>query len=264
MKKKVCLLALLVLLLTACAARMNLMPEGSPDTSALSLYVYDGDTVTCRLLFDTNAEKAILKDFQNAKAAPADLDVTALTPPFYGLEIGGADGRSVYGLWSDGYFLTGSGSAYKFDYDFETLLERYDWDEPDTYQSLTVMPCASHVAKTEDGWNPSFLTPSSSLKQPEGISMELVSLEDGKIRVRFANQSGQEWTYGYYYSLQVLLDGAWYQVPPQEEYGVIDLACILPDGESREETYNLSFFGQLPPGTYRLVAEQLTAEFTVE
>ncbi len=264
MKKKICLLALVALLLTACAARMNLMPNVTPDTSALALYVYDGDTVTRRFLFDSETEKTALKDFQNAKAAPVDLDVTALEPPFYGLEISGADGRSVYGLWSDGYFITNDGSAYKFDYDFEKLLERYDWTAPDTFRSLTVMPCASHVARTEAGWNSGFLTPSSSLEPPEGISMELVSLEDGKTCVRFVNQSGQEWTYGYSFGLQVLLDGVWYQVPPQEEFGVIDLASILPDGESSEETYNLGFFGQLPPGDYRLVAEQLTAEFTIE
>ena len=265
MKKFLCLLLLLALPLTACGATVDLMPDASPETSALALYIYDGETITRQFLFDTAAEKTVLEDFHNAKASPMDLDVTALAPPFYGLEIGGADGFEVHGLWSGGYFIMEDGTAYKFSYDFPALLEAYDWREPDTFSSLSVMPCASHVAKTEAGWNIHFLTPAGDLGEAvRGVSMEIVERSEDSMIIRYTNESGGEWAYGLYYGLQVQLDGQWYEVPAEMSVAVNDIAMVLSDGMSTEETYWLAPYGDLPAGTYRLVAEHMAVEFSVE
>ena len=263
MKKYICLfLILLTLPLAACGAKVDLMPGASPETSALALYVYDGETITRQFLFDTEAEKTVLQDFHNAKASPMDLDVTALEPPFYGLEIGGTDGFEVHGLWSGGYFILDDGTAYKFDYDFPSLLERCDWREPDRFSSLSVMPCASHVAKTEAGWNSKFLTPAGDLGEAvPGVSMEIAERSDDSILVRYTNNSGGEWEYGLYYGLQVQLDGQWYEVPAEEPVAVPDIAMVIPDGMSIEESYRLVPYGDLPAGTYRLAAEHMAVEF---
>jgi hypothetical protein len=47
-----------------------------------------------------------------------------------------------------------------------------------------------------------------------------------------------------------------------ENFGVIDLASMLPAGSTRQETYDLSFYGNVPDGTYRLAAENLTVPLT--
>jgi hypothetical protein len=37
---------------------------------------------------------------------------------------------------------------------------------------------------------------------------------------------------------------------------------MLPVGSTRQETYDLSFYGDVPDGTYRLVAENLPVPLT--
>jgi len=263
--KKAVLILLAVLLLAGCAAKVDLMPHASPETSALGLYVYDGDTIRRGFLFDSTEVSAVLRDFRQAKAEPVEVDVTTLQPPFYGLEMGtgGETVGSVHGLWADGCFLTDRGEAYRLSYDFEALLQKHDWENWDSFSDLQVMPCASLVAKTDSGWNKSFLSEAEPMTAPEGITMELVSRSDDAIVARFSNNSGEEWTYGLSYRVQVCLDGSWYNVPAEQEYAIISIAMMLPDGKTQEESYNLSFYGQLPSGHYRLAAENLSAEFDI-
>ena len=263
MKKLLCVL-LLLLLLTGCGSTVDLMPGASPETSALGLYVYDGTTITRQHLFETEAVRAeVLKDFRNAKAAPAEVDMTALTPPFYGLEIGGEDGFPVYGLWSGGYFFMGDGSVYEFDYDFEALRQQYDFGEPDEFKSLAVMPCASHVAKSQNGWNKAFLNAASPVETPEHVTVELVEQNAEAITVEITNEGTEDWDYGYAYAVQVLLDGAWYDLPAEQEMSFIEILLMIPQGISTTETYALKPYGELPVGIYRVVSNGLTIEFCV-
>lgn len=264
MKRLIAMLAA-VLLLTGCAGRVDLMPDASPETSALALYTCDGQTVTRQFLFETEKIRdGVLKDFRRAKAEPAEVDVTTLQPPYYGLEIGSTEEGSTCGLWADGYFLTGSGAAYRLDYDFERLLADYNWEEPDTFQSLAVMPCASSVARTENSWNRNFLTAAQEPQQPEGITLELLEQGEHSLIVRFTNGTQEEWDYGYAFCLQVNLDGQWYEIPAERELSFIEVAVILPAGVETTETYDFSAYGALLAGTYRLVTESgLWTEFSV-
>ena len=55
-----------------------------------------------------------------------------------------------------------------------------------------------------------------------------------------------------------------YTMPIQaQNVGFHDIARILSAGESAEETYDISIFGALEPGEYRLVVEEISAEFAV-
>ena len=262
--KKLSVVFALLLLLTGCGKTVDLMPGANPESSALALYVYDGRTITRQFLFDTETEKEVLQSFRNVKDEPVEVDVVALEPPFYGLEIGAEDGRMVCGLWSDGYFLMDNGGVYRLEYDFAALQKNRAWEEAEVFSSLTVMPCASRVAKTEAGWNPFFLTPSSRQEAPSGITMELAGQTAEAVTVRFTNRSGVEWGYGYAYRLQVRLDGAWYEIPAEREMAFPEILMLLPDGESAEQTCSLEPYGSLPAGVYRVVMENMTAEFTME
>lgn len=85
-----------------------------------------------------------------------------------------------------------------------------------------------------------------------------------EITVRITNNSGEEFSYGEYFSIQKQIDGQWYTVPVRaDNVGFQDIAHILTNGESASETYNLNIYGTLEPGTYRLVVETLSAEFLV-
>lgn len=278
--KKWLIAAMTLLLLTGCGAvdqpgkivlpekqelvEVDLMPGASPETSALALFSYDGETVTREFLFDTAAVSEVLADFHSAKVRPVPMGTTAMKPPYYGLEIGGEDGFSVCGLWSEGIFLTGSGDSYLFDYDFSAIQRDWSWELPDTFVDPALLPCAEYAARTEIGWRYDFLLPVKEQPTPEGIAVETVSVTDDEIVVRYTNRSGSEWSYGLSTQVQVLHDGMWYGVPMHRNYAFPSIAMVVLDGESREETFSLKPFGSLPAGTYRLVANSLVSEFTVE
>ncbi len=101
-------------------------------------------------------------------------------------------------------------------------------------------------------------------ESPEGLTMTVEDIGTSEITVRIANNSGEEFSYEEYFSLQKQIDGQWYTIPVREDnVGFQDIAHILPDGESVSETYNLDLYGTLEPGIYRLVMKMLSAEFLV-
>ena len=158
----------------------------------------------------------------------------------------------------------GDGSSYRFDYDFEDMLQAYPWSEADTFQNLTVMPCASYMAKTEAGWNRNFLTEAEETAVPEGITMEIAEQTAEEIVARFCNRSGAEWGYGHAFSLQVLLEDTWYSVPAEQEMCFTEELMVLQDGGEQTETYRLTPYGDLPAGIYRIVStEDLWVEFEI-
>lgn len=259
-----CLTALT--LLAGCGGSRNALLDGaSPDTSALTLYVYDGETVTWQYLFDSRAEQALLDQLAEVQATETeDFLPTQATAPIYALEIGGADGLSRVGAWSDGHWITPEGTVYTFDFDFPALLTAYAWEDGEQRSDFSVMPCARAMTCGEAGWNAALLTPSADLQPPDGISMVLTDQEGGTLTVTLENDTDTEWLYGEAFSIQTQLDGTWYNVPTLPgNWGFNSIGLLLPPGERSEKTYDLSLYGTLPAGTYRLVVEGLSAAFTV-
>ncbi len=85
------------------------------------------------------------------------------------------------------------------------------------------------------------------------------------------NKTAREHSYGAFYAVERLRDGAWVTLPrvTKEEATWIALAYILTPGQRRElEPVNWEWlYGKLPPGQYRIVKivdnRNLAAEFTV-
>lgn len=275
MKKIIILTAALALALglCACAGGNELLAAASPETSALMFYsCADGKSVTQLTMYDTDAEREILQRLARVKAAPApEWTAKDVSMPVYGLGIGRNDNEPgwLYAAWSNGCLILADGTAYKFDFDFAALEKDYDWRDSEEDLPIGRLPCSHALALGGEGWISSMLTPSRGLTPPEGISMTLDYLdctEPGKpvVAVTFRNGGGEEWWYGVYFHLEVELDGAWYVVPASAELAFIDIALLLPAGEERQETYDLGPLGELPAGTYRLVAEGMAAEFVIE
>lgn len=264
MKKLFCMAALL-LCLTACSSRVDLMPQASPQTSALCLTVYDGETITRQHLFETDIVRAkALADFQNAKAEPADVDLTTLQPPFYGLEMGGTDSDSVYGLWSDGYFIRGDGTAYTFDYDFEAFRQQYKFEEPEKFSALTLLPCVHYLAKSETGWNTAVLTPSDHIEADPSVTVELIEQTETHLVLEFTNAAEEEWGYGHAFYLETQVDGHWYRIPAEQDVVFTEELMIVMPGATAQERCWIEPYGMLPAGRYRLILQEIAVEFSVE
>jgi hypothetical protein len=74
------------------------------------------------------------------------------------------------------------------------------------------------------------------------------------VMLTIKNLSDEEFYYGAAFEFEKQIDGLWYAYPPEEEIMFIEVLYILEPYASAEETIILyTFYGELEPGTYRVV-----------
>ncbi len=261
-----CIVSLLSLFGCGNAGGNDLWDEASPGTSAMHFYRFDEAGGYGSITFDQTDEGRILSRLSAVDANPvSDWTAEKVTLPVYGIEIGTRDGMGMLAAWSNGYLILRDGSVYEYNFDFSALETDYKWEYSRAPVSLSAMPCGRLLSEGPDGWIADRLSPAVELTPPEEITMILKEQTANKLTAVLANNGSTEWMYGEYFSLQVLLDGVWYNVPVLDDknYGFNDIGIILPAGESTEKTYSLDSYGALPAGTYRLAMYGLSAEFSL-
>ena len=243
----------------------GLMDGASPGTSAMAFYCYDGENVYNSYIYDSKTTRSILDklDAVKAKEAPGwSLDDIIL--PVYGFWMGTTDGLGLFAAWSNNYWIAQDGAVYSFDFDFGKLREEYPWTDESMFASFTLFPNARLLVQDENGWNSMLLTPAEEPVAPDGVAMALDSWDENAVTVNITNNNDAEWMYGEHYTLQTFLDGAWYEIPPVPgHWGFNDVGLIVQGGETQEKTYDLTMYGSLPAGTYRLVAYGLSVENSI-
>ena len=240
----------------------NILAGASPDTSAFQMYYFDGETVAVRTLYDSGAEKEVIKKINGIPLQAAEEDaLSQMEPPFYGFWVSSQDGFDISVTASGGVWLKNNGAVYYGDTDLSVLWEQMEGKDEDTWNALN-FPNAGRLS----AYHTIFLLKADeqTAEVPEGLTLTVEDIGTSEITVRITNNSGEEFSYGEYFSIQKQIDGQWYTVPVRaDNVGFQDIAHILPNGESASETYNLNIYGTLEPGTYRLVVETLSAEFLV-
>ena len=128
------------------------------------------------------------------------------------------------------------------------------------------MTCGHALTNIDGAWDATWMVPAQEPVAKEGYEIQLVEWGKDSVTVTLVNNSEEEWIFGEYYHLEVQLDGVWYHVPnaPGKMWMVHDLAYILPSGGSKDMTYSLWCYGELPAGHYRLVAEAFEEGLPVE
>lgn len=96
---------------------------------------------------------------------------------------------------------------------------------------------------------------------PLDMTMKAVSFVDGILTLEIDNHSGYTMSYGEDYVLQKWEDGSWTDMVPEQEYGWTDIAYEIEDLTTDTITCDLTFFGELPAGKYKLIKSELEAEF---
>lgn len=267
----------LAALLTACGggAAGNLLANASPETSALTLYYYDGEQVFSRTLYDTEQVREIIDGLNRLPAEP--LDSSALegwSLPCYGLWIGGRDGMDNLAAWCGGVWLDQDGGIFRVDADFETLWQQLEGEDEEDGLTVLQFPNAGLLGRIDQR----FLAyageaePAGGEDPDQGIAtlpletyMTVQDVTGGIVTAVIDNQSGYDFEYSEYYALQKEIGGAWYALPiTQTNVGFNDIAHILPDLEQATVRCDLTIFGELTPGRYRLVKDGLYAEFTLD
>ncbi len=239
----------------------NILAGASPDTSAFQLYYYDGNTVMVRTLYDRGTEKEVIKKINDIPLQAAEEDaLSQMEIPFFGIWISSGEGHDISVTASGGVWLRNDGAVYHGDTDLSLLWKEMEGSDEDTFNVLN-FPNAGQLSV----YHSCFLLKADDppAEDTEGVSMDIEEIGTSDITVLITNNSGEEFSYGEYFSLQKQIDGQWYTMPVRaDNIGFRDIAYILPDGKSASKTYNLDIYGTLEPGLYRLVVETLSAEFT--
>ena len=212
-------------------------------------------------------EVSILERLDQVEAEKTeDWTTDLVTFPIYNVWCNSEDGYGVSGAWSNGYWITDDDEVYRYDFDFEALFASdYKWkNDGEKEASVIYMPRGNLFVRGEDGWRVEFLTEAKTPEPPEQIEMYITEQTEEDISVSFVNNGEMEWTFGDAFAVEVLLDGAWYELPMLRG-GWYDIGYVVESGEERENTYPVkAAYGEFYPGTYRIRVEDLTAEFTVE
>ena len=253
-------------LLTACGTGEpnTLFDTASPETSVMSLYVCEGAGTVRYRISDNPAEWEIINELKATSAKPAEVTTEDVEFPAYGFEIGSTDGWGLNMAWSNGYLYNRDGEVYEFDFDFGKLLEEYAFEEKDKWNSVLALPCKRYLVQDENGWNADLMNPAAEPEAPDGISVD-IDYTGETIAATFRNDGTEEWNFGTYWSLQVNLDGVWYDVPtsPVSNWGFPDIGYGLAPGGTWDETYHMEMYGDLPAGQYRFYAFGVTDEFAI-
>jgi len=237
----------------------------TPEYSALAFYHYEDDTLQMHFLF---GEDHINRLFDTLRAVPyewvEDWSNERVGDTLYAFEIRGQDGWPLSMIWSNGYWINAHGDVFSFDYDFSTIFDSFPFDTSNGFTtSFASVPGIRTIALTEKGWDTRFLQPAGLLNGSNDITMELLEITGPSATVALTNHGTEEWFYGVDYTIQVQIDGIWYEVPPTEQVAFVAIAMLLGPGETNEETLDLSFYRELPTGFYRIVKANLTVEFDV-
>ena len=268
MKKGVLVLALAILLVSAAVygkekekedegrhGEADILGKADPDRSLLGFGWFDGKEGSCGYYYESRY--SILKELKAVKAVPAsDFTPEKMTYPVYAFEIGGTDHFFHTFFWTNGYLITKDGQAWRFDYNFEKLKAKaFDSKaEPRPVKSISDLPNGFYLTKPGGKWDPTRLTRSESVTEPEDVSLTVSSRLDPQINLRLENTGKELWSYGEAYWLEVQIGGDWYNVPPAMPDGLafISIGYGLEAGASRLLTVSLSSFGTLPDGHYRV------------
>ncbi|MBQ9166504.1 MAG: hypothetical protein IJX71_06250 [Oscillospiraceae bacterium] len=243
----------------------NLLENASPETSCLILYYFDGETVTTRALYDEAREQEILDELNLLPAEPAEQALLANWQiPCYGLWICDKNGYDLSIAWSDGLWLTQDGAVYQVDADFGGYWEQLAGEDEETGLSVLYFPNSEYLSPYDSRFLSEAKDPYAIMDMPLDVTMELVGIEGNIATLIIDNHSGEEFSYGMYYALQRQIDGTWYEMVMKDDVAFEDVAIILPDMEQSEVTCDLSIFGELETGTYRIVKDGMVAVFGVE
>lgn len=240
----------------------QLLDKASPETSAMSLHYFDGEKTEIKWLYDSKEEQKIIDAINNLFAVKCDSSrITDFTTPCYGLEISDKDGYMIWLTYCNGLWLNKDGSVYEAKYNFEKIYNDVHSDSVEIVSGGSGMTNAGLLGEYDVRYY-SKASEMSSLK--DGVKLSISAIDGNIVKVLLQNNSSDDFIYGTYYSLHKEIDGVWYILPNKlSNYGFTDIAMILANGESREEQCDLTMYGELQDGHYRIEKEGLVAEFSI-
>lgn len=192
-----------------------------------------------------------------------------VTSPMFGISATDVPGWAAEGVWSNGYWITQTGEAYRLDLDMNLLKKIIVQCEGKSFSEdvpIAWLPCGTYLCRDENGWIAEYMALANdsyySAEFTENVTAEITEQTENSVTVRYTNNGEKNWQYGEHFYLDVLLDGEWYDVPEQPgNWCFIDIGYTLPAGEAFSKTYDFFMHDDLPAGRYRIAANGFILEF---
>lgn len=244
--------------------QVKLLEHASPITSCIELYRFDGEKTTRRTVFDKEWEQKVIDDVNGIKLKSVGKDeLLKWNEPCYGISINASGYGDIWLTYSDGLWLTKDGSLYRGEFDLEKCFDEAAGLEDTTekyFDSGILMPNAAILSKYDLKY--CHKASNEVYSEKDGVSLRMVSLDGNEATLEYRNDSGIEFTYGEAFTLQKLYD-EWYEIPTAiNAFFNLPLYWVNP-GDERQTECNLFMYGELEDGHYRIVKDDLCAEFDI-
>ena len=244
----------------------KLLEKASVQNCALQLYKFDGQNTTWRIVIDKEWEQKVVDEINSLNLSPADEnELSKWSEPCYGVNIGDAEGWEIWLTYSNGLWLEKDGSLYRADFDiaryFDEASERENTIEY-TFDSGIQIPNAAILSKYSIKYCKKITDELTNEK--DGVTFKFISLDGDIATLEYQNNSDKEFQYGEPYYLQKIIDGSWYGLPvAKSNYGFNDILNLIKPGQSRQTKCDLSLYGELEDGWYRIVKDDFCADFSI-
>ena len=283
MKKIIIALSLFIFLITLFSCKekepthdANEFLPLTEETRCLEIASYDGNRqLTAPMLHrevanETKLLDEIMNSFRNTPSEKVEnFSHNKIKLPIYGLKFTAKDKPSFFALFSNGYLLTQNGNAYKFEYDFASLMEKDFSKELEESELDNFFPGLRLAAEDNGKWVGDFMIPAKTYYSrdnslaKEGVSLEIKNF-DGKTAYGIIHNKNYKYLeYGLTFDVHALVDGEWKNIPSLHEFYFIQPLCSTA-AEYFECNFGLEVYAPLPTGKYRIIFYGLTAEFDIE
>ena len=136
-----------------------------------------------------------------------------------------------------------------------SIFYEYDNTGSDATASLRLMEYMEYICNPEQSLMAKPITevPVNTL---ENVTMTMETYDSCEEDIKIVNQSGSELSTGEWYSIQRLEDGSWHRLDELIDGLWTDIEYRILDGETTELPTNWkTWYGDLPPGEYRIVKD---------
>ena len=237
----------------------TLLLGADTENSMVGVYYFDGEKAE---FYHISSEKDGDKLIEAVTGTPCEqTEEYPFKAPVWGISVQGKDENNIDALWADGIWCAQNGERYKIDLDLAALTKDLQKTETNPC-SASAMPVIRQLAEQEGAWNKTFMS-RTALPEEKSITAEITEQSGSEFTVAYRNTSDEDAFLGYHFSLAVELEGEWYDVPtlPGQELYFIEIALELPAGGETTLKHDISPFGTLPKGKYRIISNGCSAEF---
>lgn len=238
MKKVVSLLLSLVMLLSlvSCSSSSKKVvanlgepgPEmilGYSEDSAMSIFCFDGETTTCKYIFDDAMIGEIVTKINSLDNVYETPDVLSAewVEPAYGLTIQSNYGDRINLAYSNGLWITQYGDVYRAE---GVGLERFFElaEDGETSEGGRYFPNSIYICE----YDAKYYTKSEKFEFVDGVNLKITNSSDGILDMILTNNTDGNLPYGGSFKLQRKIGGDWYYVPESDHL----ITCIAGGGPS--------------------------------